>query len=294
MIPDSTDLRRTVGGLKEMARVVSPSEAWWVTRTPDGPGTLRLVRTASDRLTTEAWGPGADWMQQQADRVVGAEDDTDGFVPHHDVMARVVRQRGIHRFPRTDRVFDALVPAVLGQKVQTQIARRAWRGMLRRFGEPAPGPVDLRVHPPPERFGELGYAALHRVGVERRRATVILRAARMADRLERAAQGEDRVAASARVDRLLRSVPGIGVWTSSVVRTVALGDPDAVLVGDYHVPHMVAWALAGEPRGDDRRMLELLEPYAGHRARAQRMLKSAGIRAPRHGPRMALHSIQHL
>jgi 3-methyladenine DNA glycosylase/8-oxoguanine DNA glycosylase len=293
-IPESVDLKRTVGGLKEMARVISPSEAWWVARTPDGPGTLRLQRTAPDRLETEAWGPGAVWMQDRAALVSGAEDDLNGFEPHHDVMAKVIRQRGIHRFGRTDRIFDALVPAILGQKVQTQMARRSWRGILRRFGEAAPGPIDLRVHPPPERFAEVGYAALHQAGVERKRATVILRAAKLSDRLERAAEGDDRTRASARVDRFLRSIPGIGPWTSSFVRTMAMGDADAVLVGDFHLPHTVSWALAGEPRGDDARMLELLEPYAGHRARAQRMLKLGGIRAPRYGPRLAFHSIDGL
>lgn len=293
-IPETTDLKRTVGGLKAMARVPSPAEAWWVARTPDGPGTLRLVRVAPDRMEADAWGPGREWMQDRAALVAGAEDDTSGFEPHHDVMAKIVRERAVHRFGRTDRIFDAVLPAVLGQKVQTQMAHRSWQGILRRFGEQAPGPTDLRVHPPPERFAELGYAAFHGTGVERRRATVILRAARMADRLERAAAGDDRAAASARVDRLLCSIPGIGVWTSSFVRTMAMGDPDAVLVGDYHLPNTVSWALAGEPRGSDERMLELLEPYAGHRARAQRMLKQGGIRAPRYGPKLAFHTIDHL
>ena len=293
-IPESTDLKRTVGGLKEMARVPSPSEAWWATRTPDGPGTLHMVRVGPDRMDLEAWGPGREWMLARARRVVGAEDETDGFAPHHDVMTRIVRQRGVHRFGRTDRIFDALIPAVLGQKVQTQMARRSWQGILGRFGEPAPGPTDLRLHPSPERVAELGYAAFHRLGVERRRATVILRAARVADRLERAADDDDRGQASARVDRLLRSLPGIGGWTSSFVRTMAMGDADAVMIGDFHLPHTVTWALAGEARGSDERMLELLEPYAGHRARAQRMLKLGGIRAPRYGPKLAFHPIHDL
>ena len=293
-IPESTDLKRTVGGLKEMARVVSPSEAWWVARTPDGPGTLRLRRTAPDQLETEAWGPGAEWMHERAGAVCGAQDDLTGFAPHHDVMAKVIRRHGVHRFGRTDRIFDALIPAVLGQKVQTQMARRSWRGILRRFGEPAPGPVDLRVHPSPERFAQLGYHALHQAGVERRRATTILRGAAQIDRIERAAAGDDRARASQRVDQLLRSIPGIGPWTSSFVRTMAMGDADAVLVGDFHLPNTVSWALAGEPRGNDARMLELLEPYAGHRARAQRMLKLGGIRAPRYGPRLAFHSVENL
>ena len=46
---------------------------------------------------------------------------------------------------------------------------------------------------------------------------------------------------------------------------------------------MVAWALAGEPRGTDERMLELLEPYAGHRGRVLRLLVMSGLAPPRAG-----------
>ena len=87
------------------------------------------------------------------------------------------------------------------------------------------------------------------------------------------------------------SIAGVGRWTSAEVRRVALGDPDAVSVGDYHLPHAVAWALAGEARADDARMLELLEPFAGHRARVVRLIEVAAIGAPRRGPRMPLRAI---
>ena len=72
---------------------------------------------------------------------------------------------------------------------------------------------------------------------------------------------------------------------------MALGDADAVSLGDYHLPHLVAWALAGKPRGSDELMLELLEPYRGHRGRVLRLLQLAGITAPRFGPRMPLRWI---
>ncbi len=57
---------------------------------------------------------------------------------------------------------------------------------------------------------------------------------------------------------------------------------------------MVAWALAGEARGTDERMLELLEPYRGQRGRVLRLLELAGVRAPRYGPRMAPRRIERL
>jgi 3-methyladenine DNA glycosylase/8-oxoguanine DNA glycosylase len=91
--------------------------------------------------------------------------------------------------------------------------------------------------------------------------------------------------------RRLESLPGVGPWTAAEVALRALGDVDAVSVGDYHLPNLVAFALAGEPRADDARMLELLEPYRGQRARVIRLLETSGIGAPRYGPRMAPREI---
>jgi 3-methyladenine DNA glycosylase/8-oxoguanine DNA glycosylase len=71
----------------------------------------------------------------------------------------------------------------------------------------------------------------------------------------------------------------------------ALGDPDAVSVGDFHLPNVVAYALAGEPRANDGRMLELLEPWRGHRARVVRLLEASGIEPPRYGPRLSSRDI---
>jgi 3-methyladenine DNA glycosylase/8-oxoguanine DNA glycosylase len=78
------------------------------------------------------------------------------------------------------------------------------------------------------------------------------------------------------------------------VARVALGDADAVSVGDYHVPSIVAWALAGERDGSDERMLELLEPFRPHRGRVQRLLEEAHIRPPARGPRMQARAIDRL
>ncbi len=91
--------------------------------------------------------------------------------------------------------------------------------------------------------------------------------------------------------RLLLAIPGVGPWTAGEVGRAALGDPDAVSVGDYHLPSLVAWLLAGERRADDARMLELLEPYRGQRGRVIRLLEAAGTWPPRRGPRMPARSI---
>lgn len=83
----------------------------------------------------------------------------------------------------------------------------------------------------------------------------------------------------------LTDVAGIGPWTAAEVALAALGDADAVSVGDYHLPNWVAWALAREPRADDRRMLELLEPYRGQRGRVTRMIFLGHPSPPKYGPK---------
>jgi 3-methyladenine DNA glycosylase/8-oxoguanine DNA glycosylase len=154
------------------------------------------------------------------------------------------------------------------------------------LGERAPGPVGLKLPPSPQVLARTPYWTFHRFGVERRRAVVIIEAARSAKRLEEII-AMDLVSAYRRLD----AFPGVGPWTAAKVASVALGDPDAVPVGDYNLPHAVGYALEGTPRSTDERMLELLEGYRGHRGRVIRLLTFAGIAAPRFGPRKPLRDI---
>jgi len=277
------DLARTLARTRPK-RVAAPG-VWRATRTPAGPGTERLWLDG-DVLCVEAWGPGADWLCENAPALVGELDDDSGFVPAHPLLAELRRRHGGVRMPRTGAVLEAAVPTILEQKVIGLQARHAYRRLLVELGEPAPGPVPLRLPPTPAALAATPYWVFHRWGVERRRADIIANAARHASRLEEAA-GMTPVEAQ----RRLTALPGMGPWTAAEIAVVALGDPDAVSVGDYHLPNLVSWALAGEPRGSDARMLELLEPYQGHRARAVQLLELAGIAVPRRGPRLAFSRI---
>ena len=190
------------------------------------------------------------------------------------------------------------MPAILEQKITGEEARSTYRALIRGYGEDAPGPPGLRLQPAPEVLAALPYHAFHPLGLERRRAELIRAVAREAPRLERlavqvaeASPGLEREAMLASAYATLRAFPGIGPWTAAEVGFRAFGDPDAVSVGDFHIPNMVCWALAGEPRGTDERMLELLEPYRGQRARVTRYLELAGMAAPRYGPRLAARRI---
>jgi 3-methyladenine DNA glycosylase/8-oxoguanine DNA glycosylase len=255
------------------------------TRTEDGTATVEITADASG-FAVCAWGPGAERGAGEVPALLGLEDSAELFRPRHGLIAELVRRRRGLRIGRTGRVLEALVPAILEQKVTGEEARRGFRGLVHRYGEPAPGPYRLFVPPSPERLAGLPYHAFHPLGVERRRADLVRRAATVATRLEEGV-GLPIEQAYGR----LQAVAGIGPWTAAEVGIRAFGDPDAVSVGDFHLPSLVAWALAGEPRGSDERMLELLEPYRGQRGRVIRLLESSGIRPPRYGPRLAPRSI---
>jgi hypothetical protein len=268
---------------------VHPSGAVWRTSlTPEGPGTLRVWSDAGRSgpygtlVIGQAWGPGAGWLLDNLPAQLGACDDVSGFTAHHPVIGDLALGFGGMRVGRSGLVFEALVPAVLEQKVVGREAHRAWRFLLGKFGEPAPGPAPagMRVFPPPKVWARIPSWDWHRAGVEGVRARTIIAAAEVAAGLERLLE-----LAPAEADRRLRSLAGVGPWTSAEVRQRAAGDADAVSVGDYHLPRAVGWTLAGRIT-DDAGMLELLAPYAGHRYRVTRLIELGGRLPPRHGPRM--------
>lgn len=278
------DLHRTLAplahGRGDRTIRFEPGVAWLAVRAPDGPATLRLVHAGPLRVVARAWGTGAAGALASVPELIGEADEVDRFEAHHPVLRLLQRAHPGLRLPRSRRIFHALLPTILEQKVTGTEAFRSYAALLRAFGEPAPGPAGLLLPPAPGTLAALPYHRLHPLGIERRRADVIRAAARRAAWLEEAAD-------AAVATRRLLTLAGIGPWTAAEVVRSAFGDPDAVSIGDFHVPSMVAWALAGEPRADDARMLELLEPYRGQRGRVQRYLEVGRITAPRHGPRMA-------
>jgi 3-methyladenine DNA glycosylase/8-oxoguanine DNA glycosylase len=289
------DLALTLGPLQrgryDPCTRVTSREVWRATRTPDGDASMCIARLG-DEVVSRAWGPGAAWALEQTPRLLGLHDDPSAFRPADPLLADLHRRHPGLRLGATDRVVEALVGSVIEQRVTSVEAHRSYARLVRRFGAPAPGPAGrcgMFVPPAPERLAGLAYWAFHPLGIERGRADTIRRVCARAGGLARTVHLRPHEA-----HRVLGSVPGVGPWTAAEVAAVALGDPDAVSVGDYHLPHQVAWALAGEPRGDDERMLELLEPYRGQRARVLRLIAMAGLGPPRRAPRARLRSIEHI
>jgi len=249
---------------------------------------------AAAGISMRAWGPGTAWALENFPDLVGGSDEelAAAFVPLDAVVGDLHRRMPGLRMARSQAVVEALVPTVLEQKVVGLEAKRSYAAMVRALGEPAPRPTGaegvpmLMLPPGPETLAATPYFVFHRFGVERRRADTIRRVGLCAPRLEEATRFSTPDAL-----RRLTAIPGIGPWSAAEVGRVALGDADAVSVGDYHLPHQVAWVLAGEARADDERMLELLEPYRGQRGRVTRLIMAGGLGPPRVYPRAALRSI---
>ena len=291
-------LSQTLGiirrGPGDRTMALAPGLAWLAFTTSLGPATLGITQRAS-RLHVRSWGPGAEQALAGVPSLLGLHDDWAAFdsptfaatLPHRVREAR--RRHQSVRLPSTGRIVDALVPAILEQKVTTLEAVRAYTALLRKYGTPAPGaglhpdvPGTLTVAPTAAQWAAIPSWDWHRVGVGPQRSDTIQRMVRSASGLERLNQLPAKEAG-----RKMQSIPGIGVWTAAEATQRTHGDPDQVSVGDYHLAAYVGWALAGKPV-DDAGMLELLQPWQGHRQRVVRMLQLSGFRKPTFGPRMTV------
>jgi len=250
---------------------------WWATNTPIGPAVAAFRVTSEGAVRADAWGPGTPWALDQLPALLGANDDPSDFRPGSDRLARIAERFPSPRIGSTGRWYEALATIAIGQRVVRADAQQSRTRLARRHGTVFPD-VPIAVFPGPDAILTITDHEFHRVGIERSRARVVRVAAKYADKLEALDS-----APSADAEAMLLRLPGVGPWTAGLAMSIAGGDPDAVPVGDLHLPRMVTWALSGE-EGDDSRMLELLEPYRGHRMRVIRMIKMAGAGPPRRIP----------
>ncbi len=256
-----------------------------------GAVTARVSRAAPHAVHCTAWGDGAEEFVEAIPAMLGAQDDASDFAPLDPMIAAAHRRVPHLRLGRTDRVLEALIPAVLEQRVPGADAFRAWRLLVTKYGTPAPGPAParMRVPPSPEVWRGIPSWEFHRANVDPRRARTVVICAQRASSLERLSSWPATQARDA-----LTSLPGVGVWTAAETAQRAFGDADALSIGDYHIPKMIGWTLIGRPV-DDAAMIELLEPLRPHRHRVVRLLEASGIAyEPRRGARLPVQNIRAL
>jgi 3-methyladenine DNA glycosylase/8-oxoguanine DNA glycosylase len=273
------------GGSDPTYKIDFQGRHWRGIRTPEGVATLMVdSRPREDGVYCAAWGDGAEWVLEAVPALLGADDDPTGFDPRHQVIADVWRAHRNWRLGRTGLVMEALVPAIIEQKVTGQEAFAGFRNLVHRWGTRAPGPghdLGVYVQPDADTLRTIPSWEWLKLHIDPARSRAVVMAARVAHALERTP-----TASRDEADRALQSLPGIGEWTSAEVRQRALGDADAVSFGDYHVAKDIGWALTGTAFDDDE-LREFLEPYRPHRYRVQALVGLAGLHRPRLGPRMA-------
>lgn len=272
-------------------RTPGDGSIWRTSLLPTGPVTARITRAAPNAAQCVAWGDGAQEFVETLPALLGLEDDASGFVPRHPTVAAAHRRVPHLRLGRTGLVLEALIPAIIEQRVPGADAFRSWRVLVTKYGTPAPGPAPegMRVLPSAQEWRTIPSWEFHRANVDPGRARTVVACAQRAASLERLTS---RPAAQAR--EALMSLPGVGVWTAAETAQRAFGDADAISVGDYHIPKMIGWTLRGEP-ADDAGMLELLEPMRPHRQRVVRLLEASGLAyEPRRGPRLPVQQIHSL
>ena len=257
-----------------------PGQFARATRTPDGPATIE-IRWADGVAAVTMWGDGESWLLDHLEPLLGLSDDVSTFVPEGELVTRLWRQfRGI-RLGASHTLWHDVAWLIPGQRVTSEDASRQWMRLTKKFAEAAPGPLELLLPPPAAALADTHYTELHELGLERKRATNLRAAGKYIPRFERELD-----VGAAEVRRRIELIPGVGQWTSTNVATITLGDPDQVVLGDYAIPSMVTFALAGERKGTDARMLELLEPHRPHRWRVCRLLMAGGLGPPRRSHRL--------
>ncbi len=272
-------------------RVSGDGTIWRTSLLATGPVTAQISRAGPDAAHCEAWGSGAEQLIDMLPAMLGADDDASDFVPQDPTVAAAHRRLPNLRLGRTGQVLEALIPAVIEQRVPGADAFGSWRVLVSKYGTPAPGPAPdgMRVPPSAQAWRHIPSWEFHRANVDPGRAQTVVGCARRAPSLERLVS-----LPAAQAREMLTSLPGVGVWTAAETAQRAFGDPDAVSVGDYHIPKMIGWTLLGHPV-DDAVMLELLEPMRPHRHRVVRLLEASGLAyEPRRGPRLPVQEIHSL
>ncbi len=285
-------------GPRDPTTVITPGEALHATLTPEGPVTIRWrwdhdpAPVGADGLTVDLWGPGARWVSPRLDDWAGTHDQAIEWPGASEVVATALRQVRPRRWGATSNAYHALLPTVLGQRVTAAEAKSQWRALVNEVGQPAPGPSEivgsLRLPPEPDSVIQPTWW-FHRLGIDPQRARAVVEVARRAPTFWEWAD-----AGSATLGAKLAHLPGIGPWTITKVLAPVCGDPDVVVIGDYHLANTVVWALTGTPRGADDEMLELLAPYVGQRGRIVVGLVASVGHAPRFGPRQRIVPIHRL
>ena len=236
------------------------------------PAAVEVCR-ATDGVEVCAYGNHAEDLLKETVRGLGQDDLYSDFATDDAGVLRLHKSFPGLRLLRVPWLYDATCSAILQQRIRTVDAMRDWRRITKRYGSPAP--LGLWAFPTAEVLARVPAFALEGMGIDAKRVRALLNFARES----RLVRFKPEMSFTA-MRQYLQRVPGIGPWTTETVMGYGAGDVDAAIPGDLHLPRVVCYALAGEFTGTDERMMELLEPFRGHRFRIIRLLYAAGLDVP--------------
>jgi len=269
-------LRRRVVALRGGANAIAVVFAWVH-------GAVRVKIVACGECSSED----AERAIVAARDLAAVDDDPTEFlasIKRHPVLGPLAREAD-PRLSKTPTVFETFAVAVIEQLVTGFEARASVRRLWRIAGEVVPT-TKLVAAPTARAVRNVPMWRMHEIGVGSRRAATLREGALRGDALERLRTETGEVAIAK-----LQSLPGVGPWTANYVARDALGYSDAVPIGDFHGPFIIAEALGDrhdltrdDPKAADDAMLELLEPFRPHRARVASMLETQSVKKGRWRP----------
>ncbi|MDJ0976663.1 MAG: hypothetical protein QNJ98_19560 [Planctomycetota bacterium] len=267
--PGDLDLARTFTlqrlGRYDPTATAGPGHFAKTFRTPAGEVAHTTLSHRDGELRIEASGPGAEAVLRFWRERFPIDDDYDAFKPEAPRMRRLSHRFPGLRFLRVPWLFDVAVSVVLQQRVRYVDAVRAWAQIAKRLGERT---TDGFVLPSAKTLARTPTYEFQSMGIDPKRARALVALAReetFKPFLVPETSFED-------LRRRLMAIRGIGPWTTEMILGFGAGDPDAVPTKDLHLPRTVVRAFGKSGPLTDEHMLELLEPYRGHRFRVIRLL----------------------
>lgn len=205
----------------------------------------------------------ADALAAVHERVVhllGLPQDTHGF--EEKAMANppfgtlVAGQEGLRISVWTD-PYDALIRTICGQQITVTLAAKMRARLLETYGTPIGH--GLVAPPRPERMAVVQPDELTALGFSGAKAKAIIAASR-AIASGNLPLGHLREGSAARADRLLRALPGVGVWTANDVLLRGMGYVDTVPFGDAALAAGLQILFGMDHRPDREEQAVLLAP----------------------------------
>ncbi len=241
-------------------------------------GTLEAPELALELQGSEL---SPDDVESATDRVSWLLGVDQGLAPFYELgradqaMAGLVEQfYGLH-LPHTASVFEALVLAVLGQQISTNVARIIRTLLIETFGPSAEFDGETYyAFPRPASIWASSPAELHTMKLTQRKSEYVHGLAGSALDPEMGLECLEELTDREIVEKLV-ALRGVGMWTAQWVLIRAVGRPDALPLGDLALRRVVSHLFMDGEDVNDAKVEEIAQRWSPYRTYATVYLFSA-------------------